>query len=168
MLNEVLYRSGAERRQKPRGRHFSANSEALLRAANCRVIAIDRDPQRADRAAELKRNYGTRFDFRPAVSAPLTRWLPKKLTASSFDIGVSSMQIDQAERGFYRKTPLWTCGCPVPACRRQISSIHTAKRVGRPGLSIRRRRKSRQIAARIVEARQTADRNNPATRGNHI
>ena len=40
-------------------------SEAVLKAADCRLIAVDRDPNVRPRAEELKSVYGSRFDFRP-------------------------------------------------------------------------------------------------------
>ena len=39
-------------------------SEAILKAADCKLIALDRDPNVRSRADELKAIYGERFDFR--------------------------------------------------------------------------------------------------------
>ena len=39
-------------------------TEALLKAADCKVIALDRDPNVVSRAKELQAKYGERFEFR--------------------------------------------------------------------------------------------------------
>lgn len=75
-------------------------SEALLKAADCRLIAVDRDPNVRPRAEELKSVYGSRFDFRPGRFGDIERLIQEPVDGIVFDIGVSSMQIDQAERGF--------------------------------------------------------------------
>ena len=41
-------------------------SEAILSSANCKVIALDRDPSVKTRAEELKKQFGERFEFRIA------------------------------------------------------------------------------------------------------
>ncbi|MGB6229359.1 MAG: 16S rRNA (cytosine(1402)-N(4))-methyltransferase RsmH [Litorimonas sp.] len=75
-------------------------SEALLTSGQVSVIALDRDPSVRPRADELARTHGSRFRL---VETPFSRMdehdLPQ-VDAVVFDIGVSSMQIDQAERGF--------------------------------------------------------------------
>lgn len=79
-------------------------SAAVLEAAPCKVIALDRDPTVAVRANELKNMYGERFEFRPGKFGDFAALVPEKINGAVFDIGVSSMQLDDAERGFsFRK-----------------------------------------------------------------
>ncbi len=79
-------------------------SRALLDAADCRVIAIDRDPQARVTADAMKRQYGTRFEFLPgrfsAVETLLREKGAGKVDGFVLDLGVSSMQLDQPGRGF--------------------------------------------------------------------
>ena len=75
-------------------------SEAILKAASCRVIAIDRDPNVKARADELKTLYGSRFEFRAGQFGDFADLIPEVVDGAVFDIGVSSMQLDQSERGF--------------------------------------------------------------------
>jgi 16S rRNA (cytosine1402-N4)-methyltransferase len=83
-------------------------SNAILNAANCSVLGIDRDPTAVhageDIAKELAQCNGAR------LTVALGRFRRLDLIAEArgftpadgvvFDLGVSSMQIDQAERGF--------------------------------------------------------------------
>ncbi|MCW5725100.1 MAG: 16S rRNA (cytosine(1402)-N(4))-methyltransferase RsmH [Maricaulaceae bacterium] len=79
-------------------------SRAILAAADCRVLGLDRDPSVQHLAEALKKGCPARFAF---VRAPFS--MMEEIVRSSggetvdgvvLDIGVSSMQIDQAERGF--------------------------------------------------------------------
>jgi 16S rRNA (cytosine1402-N4)-methyltransferase len=78
-------------------------SRAMLAAADCRLIAFDRDPEAIGRAGEL-------VAAQPAltvVHAPFGE-MRRELAALGiaavdgivFDLGVSSFQLDEAERGF--------------------------------------------------------------------
>lgn len=69
----------------------------LERGAN--VIAFDRDPNVVPDADALHAEYGERFVF---VSAPFSEisGLDKMVDAVVFDLGISSMQIDEGARGF--------------------------------------------------------------------
>lgn len=79
-------------------------TRAILEAANCRVLAIDRDPSAIATANELARDFPGRLI---AVEAPFST-LDAVAEAEGLapvdgvvlDIGVSSMQLDQPERGF--------------------------------------------------------------------
>ena len=75
-------------------------SEAILQSANCRLIAIDRDPNVITRAQELKQKYGDRFDFRRGCFGDFSDIVTENIDGAVFDIGVSSMQLDEADRGF--------------------------------------------------------------------
>lgn len=79
-------------------------TKAILDAAHCDVIALDRDPDAACRADLMKIKYPDRFQFlRGSFSNLPDLWkkykLPK-LDGIVFDFGVSSFQIDQGDRGF--------------------------------------------------------------------
>ncbi len=79
---------------------FGGYSEAFLRAADCYVIGLDRDPTVLPRANTLALEYGGRFRL---VQTPFSKMDQHNLPPADvvvFDIGVSSMQIDQAYRGF--------------------------------------------------------------------
>lgn len=69
----------------------------LERGAN--VIAFDRDPNVVPDADALHAEYGERFVF---VSGPFSEisGLDKIVDAVVFDLGISSMQIDEGARGF--------------------------------------------------------------------
>lgn len=77
-------------------------SRALLNQSACQVIAIDRDPHVLPYAQTCSRDFGSRFAFRQGrfseMAALVADYTP--VDAIMFDIGVSSMQIDQPERGF--------------------------------------------------------------------
>jgi len=67
--------------------------------AGADVVAFDRDPNVAGDAEKLARKYGNRFRFIPETFSHLNN-LDETFDAIVFDLGISSMQIDNAERGF--------------------------------------------------------------------
>jgi len=76
-------------------------SEAILKAANCNVIGLDRDPNVQLRANELTDLYEGRFELRETPFSKMDELSGVgEVDAVVLDIGVSSMQLDQAERGF--------------------------------------------------------------------
>ena len=76
-------------------------SEALLRSASCSVIGLDRDPNVQPRAKGLTESYDGRFSLIETPFSELDQFdATQNVEAVVFDIGVSSMQLDQAERGF--------------------------------------------------------------------
>lgn len=76
-------------------------TRAILQAANCNVIAIDRDIDAQERAAKIKAEFGDRFALVYGCFGDIEAHLNGlKVDGFVLDIGVSSFQIDQAERGF--------------------------------------------------------------------
>ena len=76
-------------------------SEAILKAADCHVIGLDRDPNVRLRADELTSQYDERFRLIETPFSRMSEVLNEHFVdAVILDIGVSSMQIDQADRGF--------------------------------------------------------------------
>ncbi len=67
--------------------------------AGANVIAFDRDPNVADDVNAIRAEFGTRFDFVPRPFSHIAD-LDGKYDAIVFDLGISSMQIDVAARGF--------------------------------------------------------------------
>jgi 16S rRNA (cytosine1402-N4)-methyltransferase len=79
-------------------------SRGILSAAECSLYAIDRDPGAMIPAARLAGEFGNRFKFLPGNFADMEELLVEEgveaLDGIALDLGVSSMQIDEAERGF--------------------------------------------------------------------
>jgi len=73
-------------------------------AAGARVFAFDRDPDAITKGSELTGRYEGMFSFHPAcfssMDSELKSYGIESVDAVVLDIGVSSMQLDQAERGF--------------------------------------------------------------------
>lgn len=131
-------------------------TEAILKTADCKVIAIDRDPNVKPRAEELKSLYGDRFDFKAGCFGDIAELINFPVDGIVFDIGVSSMQIDQAERGFsYSKDAAldmrMSCNGTSAA---DIVNSYSEKELADLIYRFGEERKSRQIAAKIVAARK--------------
>jgi len=79
-------------------------SAALLAAARCRVLGIDRDPEALRRGAALTEKYRGRLDLIEGRFGDMDRLVdgiaPGPIAGVALDLGVSSMQLDRAERGF--------------------------------------------------------------------
>lgn len=79
-------------------------TRSVLESSDCRVIAIDRDPAAVEVAAAFSKEFGERFIFLRGcfgdVEALLSGAGFDGVDGFVLDIGVSSMQIDQPERGF--------------------------------------------------------------------
>ena len=74
-------------------------TRAILAAAPCRVIGLDRDPDAVARGQRLAVEMPGRFEMVEAQFSQLGE-IARSLDGVVLDIGVSSFQIDQAERGF--------------------------------------------------------------------
>ncbi|MEV5777650.1 16S rRNA (cytosine(1402)-N(4))-methyltransferase RsmH [Streptomyces antimycoticus] len=84
---------------------LGGHSEALLRDfPEVRLIALDRDPSALRLAGERLAPYGDRATLVHAVYDELPEVLDRlgvpRVQGILFDLGVSSMQLDEAERGF--------------------------------------------------------------------
>lgn len=76
-------------------------TKAILEKANCIVHAIDRDPQAIQRALILKQDFPERFFIHHGTFLELSHiFSPNTFDGIVFDFGVSSFQIDDANRGF--------------------------------------------------------------------
>ena len=67
--------------------------------AGASVVAFDRDPNVVPDANEIKSEFGARFRFVPSPFSGMAD-LDETFDAIVFDLGISSMQIDIASRGF--------------------------------------------------------------------
>ena len=76
------------------------HSRGLLEAGADRVIAVDRDPNVFEMAADWTEAYDDRLDLVEGTFSELDRHARLELDGVVLDLGVSSMQLDQAERGF--------------------------------------------------------------------
>lgn len=79
-------------------------AKAILEKADCRLIAIDRDPRAAVAGRAFEARYGARFRLVEAPFADLEAVLAavdvRLIDGFDLDLGVSSMQLDEADRGF--------------------------------------------------------------------
>lgn len=133
-------------------------TEALLKAADCKVIALDRDPNVKTRADELRAKYGSRFEFRAGQFSHFSELVTEPVNGAVFDIGVSSMQLDNGERGFSfsKDAPLdMRMSCSGTSAADLVNSL-TEKDLADLIYKYGEERKSRQIASKIVEARKSA------------
>lgn len=131
-------------------------SEAILKAANCKVIALDRDPNVLPRAQELESQYGDRFEFRAGQFGDFAELIEETIDGAVFDIGVSSMQLDEADRGFSfaKDAPLdmrmSQAGLSAAELVNTLSETELANIIYNYG----EEKKSRQIAKKVVEYRK--------------
>ncbi|TVT21605.1 16S rRNA (cytosine(1402)-N(4))-methyltransferase RsmH [Amycolatopsis acidiphila] len=84
---------------------LGGHADALLSAhPQLRLIALDRDPNALERSRERLARHGDRVEFVHAVYDRLPEALDdlglSTVDAVLFDLGVSSMQLDLADRGF--------------------------------------------------------------------
>jgi 16S rRNA (cytosine1402-N4)-methyltransferase len=79
-------------------------SRAILAAADCRVFAFDRDPVAIARAREWAAAFGDRLTLIVRPFAETAEALAERgvvdVDGAVFDLGVSSMQLDEPARGF--------------------------------------------------------------------
>jgi 16S rRNA (cytosine1402-N4)-methyltransferase len=79
-------------------------SAALLASARCRVLGIDRDPEAVRRGAALAAQHPGRLTVIEGRFGDMERLVGDAasgpIAGVALDLGVSSMQLDEAERGF--------------------------------------------------------------------
>jgi 16S rRNA (cytosine1402-N4)-methyltransferase len=135
-------------------------SSAMLDRADCEVIAIDRDPEAiaagrtlAERYAPRLRLIGGRFgDMADLLSAEGV----EEVDGVALDLGVSSMQFDQSERGFSFRASgpldmrMERSGRSAADLVNEADEAELADIIWRYG----EERKSRRVARAIVEARR--------------
>ncbi len=134
---------------------------ALLDAADCRVTAIDRDPDAIERGRALCDRYGGRLTLIEGRFGDMER-LVRAVTAApvdgvALDIGVSSPQLDTPERGFSfrRDGPLdmrmGRCGPTAADVVNRAAEAELSKII----FTLGEERAARRIAKAIVRARRT-------------
>ena len=79
-------------------------AEALLNSAQCRVVALDRDPQAVREGDAMTRRYAGRLTVIEGRFAEMERLLHplgvRRLAGVTLDLGLSSTQLDDPTRGF--------------------------------------------------------------------
>jgi 16S rRNA (cytosine1402-N4)-methyltransferase len=186
MLDEVL------EALKPRdGAHYvdgtfggGGYSTAILEAADCRVLGIDRDPAAIARGQDLVRRFGGRLTLVEGEFGHMNEYV-SGTDGIVLDLGVSSFQFDQPERGFSfaKDGPLdmrmslsgmSAADFVNSADERELSRViaqygeeRNARRIARAILKARPVTGTAQLAAIVVEAQGPAAQRHaihPATR----
>ena len=135
-------------------------SRRFLSEADCTVIAIDRDPSAIKAAEELAQEFGDRFIFVKGCFGDALELVQKagfeKIDGFVLDVGVSSMQIDQAERGFSFRFdgPLDMRMGDVGKTAADLVNDMEEESLANIIYQYGEERLSRRIAKRIVEARR--------------
>ena len=127
----------------------------LLDAGAGKVIGIDRDPSVFDMAAAWAGEYGDRLQLVEGTFSDLDRLAGGPVDGVVLDLGVSSMQLDQAERGFsfLRDGPLdMRMGADGPSAADLLNAADEAQ-IADVLYHYGEERASRRIAKAIVAAR---------------
>jgi 16S rRNA (cytosine1402-N4)-methyltransferase len=134
-------------------------SKALLDAADCKVIGFDRDPAAIREGMKVVAQSGGRLRL---VEAAFSDFLDDldglAVDGVVMDIGVSSMQLDQAERGFsfLRDGPLDMRMAQTGPSAADVVAKYTADKLADIIYVFGEERKSRAIGRAIVKARDEA------------
>ncbi len=137
-------------------------TRAILEAADCRVIAIERDPSAFAAGAPMVEEFGGRLMLAPTTFSDMEEAARtsgvETVDGVVLDIGVSSMQLDDAERGFsfLRDGPL-----DLRMSQEGPSAADVVNRTEEGALAdilyqLGEERRSRAIARAIVRARGEA------------
>lgn len=136
-------------------------TSAILEAADCTVIALDRDPSVEQYVQALKEKYGARLIFVRGCFGDVEELLREngyeRVDGFVLDLGVSSMQLDQAGRGFSFRFvgPLDMRMDTKADSPTAADLVNTMKEKNLADLIYRygEERKSRRIASKIVQKR---------------
>ena len=137
-------------------------SRAILQAAACDLYAIDRDPAALARGAELAALCGRRLTLLSGcfgdMRALLAEHAVTRVDGIVLDIGVSSMQIDQAERGFsfLKDGPLDMRMADRGKTAADFVNSADEKDIAHVIHTYGQERQSRRIARKIIERRREA------------
>ncbi len=137
-------------------------TRAVLDAADCLVVAIDRDPEAIDRSAELARCYGDRFRILEGCFGDMVTLLGNAdmdaVDGVMLDIGVSSFQLDEAERGFsfQEDGPLDMRMSADGESAADVVNAYDEEDIANIIYDYGEERKSRRIASAIVKRRTEA------------
>ncbi len=135
-------------------------ARAILQSSDCRLLGLDRDPRAVELAGSLTADFPERFHFERTAFGNLAEvaesaaFVPAD--AVIFDLGVSSMQLDEAERGFsfMRDGPLDMRmsgeGTSAADVVNEADEVELAEILFRLG----EERRSRAIARAIVKRRE--------------
>ncbi|MFK4085860.1 16S rRNA (cytosine(1402)-N(4))-methyltransferase RsmH [Kribbella sp. NPDC020789] len=142
---------------------LGGHSEAFLREfPELRLIGLDRDPAALRLAGERLAPYQDRTTFVHAVYDELPRVLDDlgvpAIDGILFDLGVSSMQLDEAERGFAyaQDAPLdMRMDSTGPVTAADIVNTYSAADLARILFQYGEEKFARRIADRIVRERET-------------
>lgn len=163
MLPEVLEAMAPAPGQRLVDATFGAGgyTRALL-DAGADVLAFDRDPSAARFAAPLAEQAGDRFSLTQRRFSELEEGVEERgwtqIDGVVFDLGVSSMQLDQAERGFsfMRDGPLdMRMGSDGPTAADLVNEADTEE-LGRIFFTYGEERRARHIANVLVGRRAEA------------
>lgn len=137
-------------------------TRAFLESANCTVIAIDRDPEAVLRAGKMQEEFGKRLIFLRGCFGDALELVNgagfQKVDGFVLDVGVSSMQFDEAQRGFsFRFEAPLDMRMDTQSGITAADIVNTYEEEDLANLIYKYgdERKSRYIARRIVEQRQT-------------
>ena len=137
-------------------------TRALLDAADCRVIGVDRDPDAIERSDIVKARYGDRFEMMSGRFGDMDELIEADgrsgVEGVVLDLGVSSFQLDEGERGFsfMRDGPLdMRMAKSGPSAADVVNQIDE-RLLADILFQLGEERDSRRIARRIVAARKDA------------
>jgi 16S rRNA (cytosine1402-N4)-methyltransferase len=135
-------------------------STAMLDCADCQVIAIDRDSDAIAAGQELAERYAPRLRLIEGRFGDMAELLSaegvEEVDGVALDLGVSSMQLDQADRGFSFRAPgpldmrMERHGRSAADLVNEANETELADIIWRYG----EERRSRRVAHAIVEARR--------------
>jgi 16S rRNA (cytosine1402-N4)-methyltransferase len=134
------------------------HSAALLAAGTRRVVGVDRDPEAVRLAEGRLGEFGDRFVATLGRFSEAPDEDPGSVDGVLYDLGVSSMQLDRAERGFaYRVSgPLdMRMGTEGPTAADLVNFLSEEELAG-VIFEFGGERRSRRIARAIVRARERA------------
>ena len=131
-------------------------TKAILDSADCTVTGLDQDPTVLVFAEEIRKQFGKRFEFVQTNFADAKARLDaRKFDGIVLDLGISSMQVDSAARGFsfMQDGPLdMRMGNDGLSAAEFIASA-TEEEIANVIYKYGQEVQSRQIAKHIVDAR---------------
>lgn len=165
LLNEVIEYLNPENEKVYVDCTFGAGgyTKAILDSCNCKVIGIDRDENVLKYVDDVKEKYSDRFEFLQGRFSDIKSLLKanniEKVDGIVMDLGVSSMQLDESERGFsfMHEAPL-----DMRMGKNQLSAYDVVNKMSEQELAdiiyhYGEEVKARQIAKSIVAARSISD-----------